>query len=354
MAALEAGIQLHLPTYSKLSVRDLVSLGQTAYAGGVSQIWVTDNLQSRNAWVVLAALAGNVPLKLGTAVMVQYFRSPLDVADAAAAISELLDGRELGIGIARGNANTPRLVHSPKPITFLRETAQSLHHLLAGDTVSFDRYPTLASYFNLVPEARFQLAFTPQSPVRLYCGGNAPLSLAVGGQHMDGLIFGGTFQAVARTGRMPELLRTFDAAAAAGGKTGTPPRVAEIKISLSNDRQRARDFVKHSAGPRVLSLRKRGYTVDEIRGLGVPPEDIDRMEQAEAAGASRHDLEHLCTDAMIDAIFIAGDAAYCRERVLQTAELARGLGFHQLMFSELGPDVDEAMRVLCDDILPLL
>jgi len=34
--------------------------------------------------------------------------------------------------------------------------------------------------------------------------------------------------------------------------------------------------------------------------------------------------------------------------------LARGLGFHQLMFSELGPDVDEAMRVLCDDILPLL
>ena len=151
---------------------ELVGLGKAAKAADVSQIWVTDNLQSRNSFVVLAALAANVPINLGTAVMVQYFRNPVDVADAAAAISEMMDAEELSIGIARGNAGTPRLVNTPKPISMLRETAQSLSRLLAGEVVQFNDYPTIASYFNFAPDASFQLNFSPKTPVPLYCGGN--------------------------------------------------------------------------------------------------------------------------------------------------------------------------------------
>ena len=110
---MEIGIQLHLPTYRALTMPQLVDLGRVAEAGGVGQIWVTDNLQSRNAFVVLAALASSVPVKLGTAVTVQYFRNPVDVADAAAAITEMMDGRELAIGLGRGNSRTPNLVASP-------------------------------------------------------------------------------------------------------------------------------------------------------------------------------------------------------------------------------------------------
>ena len=34
--------------------------------------------------------------------------------------------------------------------------------------------------------------------------------------------------------------------------------------------------------------------------------------------------------------------------------MARKQGFGQLLFSELGPDVDEAMALLCDDVIPAL
>ena len=34
--------------------------------------------------------------------------------------------------------------------------------------------------------------------------------------------------------------------------------------------------------------------------------------------------------------------------------IAESQGFHQLMFSELGPDVDEALRLLVDEIIPSL
>ena len=39
----------------------------------------------------------------------------VDVADAVAAITELMDGREFGLGLARGNRNTPNYVKVVKP-----------------------------------------------------------------------------------------------------------------------------------------------------------------------------------------------------------------------------------------------
>src|SRR5579872_6554441 len=113
-SGLEVGLQLHLPSYRGTSLPHLLELGQTAQDAGVQQLWVTDNLQSRNAFVVLAALASALKnVDLGTAVLVQYFRNPVDVADAAASISELMGGRQLSLGISRGNPSTPRLIGSP-------------------------------------------------------------------------------------------------------------------------------------------------------------------------------------------------------------------------------------------------
>ncbi|MCH9002475.1 MAG: radical SAM protein [Planctomycetes bacterium] len=60
------------------------------------------------------------------------------------------------------------------------------------------------------------------------------------------------------------------------------------------------------------------------------------------------------SDEMIDAIFIAGNPGDCVERMIEVQATAQAQGFHQLMYSELGPDVDEAVDLLCDEILPAL
>jgi len=351
---MESGIQFHLPTYAHVSLPHLISLAKEAEAKGVTQIWATDNLRSRNTFVTLAALASHLKIKLGTAVTVQYFRNPVDLADMIGTISELMEGRELSIGLGRGNPRTPNFVKTPRPVTVLSETAQSLRKLLDGDEVCFAEYPNLLSYFNFNPIARFKLNFSPKTPVLIYCGSNGPLGLAVGGKHMDGLIFGGHYTAALRTGRVPGLLKIFDDAVGQAGKGPNVPRVAEIKISLSRNREAAREFVKESAGNRVLNMYRQGYTHEDIQRLGVNLDDVARLDRAEKEGVSAQEFDRLVTDEMIDAIFIAGASGDCLERLIAVRDTAREQGFQQIMFSELGPDVDEAVSLLCDDIIPAL
>ena len=354
MAQMEVGVQFHLPTYAHVPLPHLVELAREGAAKGVSQLWVTDNLRSRQAYVALAAMAGNLDIKLGTAVTVQYFRNPVDLADSVATLSELMDGRELSIGLGRGNPRTPRLIHTPRPVSVLRETAQSLRRLLDGEGVCFADYPGLLDYYHFNPGATFQLNFRPASPVQIYCGSNGPLGLEVGGQHMDGLIFGGHYLAALRTGRVPELLDIFNGVLPSDKDNAQTPRVAEIKISMSRDADRAREWVKESAGRRILNMYRQGYTHEDIERLGVKIADAERLDVAERNRASQSEFESLVTDAMVDAIFIAGAPGDCAERMVEVQEIARSQGFSQLMFSELGPNVDEAVSLLCDEVLPAL
>lgn len=351
---MEAGIQLHLPTFKDYPLPHLLKLGRLASSGGFEQVWVTDNLTHRNSFVVLTALAMSIPVKLGTAVMVQYFHNPVDVADTVAALSELMEGRELSIGISRGSGNTPHEVNIVKPISMLRETAQSLKRLLAGEEVRFEDYPTLASYFNLIMDWPIKLGFAPASPVRLYCGGNAPLSLDVGARFMDGIVFGGTLLAAHKTGRLSKLLSTAETTAKEAGRPEALRKIAEIKISIDRDRETAREFVKPSVAGRMLSLRGRGYTDEDFQTLGIDPSGVDCIEQAHNAGTPRNKLTGLVTDTMIDSIFVAGDPDYCRERMVEVGSMAAAHGFHQLMFSELGPDADAALGLLSDAVLPVV
>lgn len=354
MSDLETGIQFHLPTYAHVPLPHLVELASRAEAKGVDQIWVTDNLRSRQSFVVLAAMASHLEIKLGTAVTVQYFRNPVDLADSIATLSELMDGRELSIGLGRGNPRTPSLIRTPRPVSVLRETAQSVRRLLAGKAVCFADYPNLLDYYHFNPSATFQLNFTPATPVRLYCGSNGPLGMAVGGETMDGLIFGGHYMAALRTGRVPELLNAFDEALPPNREGKGVPRVAEIKISLSRNGSAAREFVKESAGNRVLNMYRQGYTTEDIERLGVALPDVERLDQADRNGATEEEFDDLVTDAMVDAIFIAGTPGDCLERMLEVRDTAREQGFGQLLFSELGPDVDEALGLLCDEVIPAL
>jgi alkanesulfonate monooxygenase SsuD/methylene tetrahydromethanopterin reductase-like flavin-dependent oxidoreductase (luciferase family) len=353
MAQMEIGVQFHLPTYAHVPLPHLVELAEEGESKGVSQLWVTDNLRSRQSYVTLAALAGSLNIKLGTAVTVQYFRNPVDLADSVATLSELMDGRELSIGLGRGNPRTPRLIRTPRPVSILRETALSLRRLLDGDGVCFADYPALLDYYHFNPGATFRLNFRPASPVKIYCGSNGPRGLEVGGRDMDGMIFGGHYLAALRTGRVPELLDIFNKAVPDARNPAESPRVAEIKISVSRDAHRAREWVKESAGRRVLNMYRQGYTHEDIERMGVAIADAERLDVAEKNGASGAEFDALVTDGMVDAIFIAGAPGACAERMVEIRDTARAQGFTQLMFSELGPDVDEAVSLLCDEVMPL-
>ena len=94
--------------------------------------------------------------------------------------------------------------------------------------------------------------------------------------------------------------------------------------------------------------------LEHIERLGVAISDIERLDEAEKSGATAEEFDSLVTEYMVDAIFIAGTPGGCLERMLDVMDAARQQGFGQLIFSELGPNVDEAMSLLCDEVLAAL
>ena len=141
---------------------------------------------------MLTAIAAQVPIPLGTAVTVPYFRNPVDLADTLATLSELSEGRELSVGISRGDlAIVGHQLEMQRPIATVRETVEMVGALLRGERVRFGDYPQLCAYYHLLPETTIALAFRPAAPVRFYSGSNGPRLMAIAGRLMDGVLFSG-------------------------------------------------------------------------------------------------------------------------------------------------------------------
>lgn len=335
MKGLEVGIQVHLPTHATTTLPELKELARRLSGEGVEQLWFTDNLGSRSLLVVLAALAP-VPIRLGAAVMVQYFRSPLEAAAALASVTELTEGRELSVGLGRGNFATAGAVGMPRAIGFLRETARALSALWSGGALVADEALLLADYFHLAPGTSLSLAFSPAAPIRLYGGGSGPLSIKAARELMDGMLLNGTmFLPALRLGWLEAMVRS--SRASRGAEAGFR-RVADLKVAVHEDRRVAREFARRSVGQRMVSLRRSGLSDEDFSALGVDPGSVDELAGALAAGRRPGEVSSLVSDAMVDAVFVAGDPLECRERLENVAAASSRLGIDQLMFSEIGPE----------------
>jgi alkanesulfonate monooxygenase SsuD/methylene tetrahydromethanopterin reductase-like flavin-dependent oxidoreductase (luciferase family) len=353
----EAGVQLHLPSYMDRTLPDLARIAVTAAETGFDQVWLTDNPECRSTFVLLAVLAPAVRIKLGTAIMAQYLRSPVEAARALLTVSELMDGRELSVGLGTGNPTSGSVISMPKPVGFMRQTASGLRRLLNGDEIELDSYPLLQEYFHFTAGARLRVPVADAGPITLFGGGNGPRGLALAGELMDGLIFGWTTKLNATLGRVDGKLDLVRQAAAASGRGAGFRRVTELKISVARDHAAARQFVRDnpSCARRTLGLRRRGYTDDELEQLGISPADVDALERAWQAGGNFADFSDLVTDAMIDASYVAGDPAHCAEQVAAFAkDVVLPSGFDQVIFSELGPDPVAAVELIAESVLPAL
>ena len=236
----ELAVKFAIQSAGQYTVPELVRLARLAHAEGFTQVWVNDNLGQRNIFVVLTAMATQVPIKLGTSVIVPYFRNPVDIADSLAALSELTAGRELSVGIARGDlAHAGQQIDMQLPIAMVRETTLVLKALLAGETICFRDYPALAAYHHLLQHQEFRLAFSPAAPARFYCGGNGPKILKVAGEIMDGALIGNHYIPLVRSGRLDSLLGIARAAAETKQTGKTLFNICELDIAVSRDRRQA-------------------------------------------------------------------------------------------------------------------
>jgi alkanesulfonate monooxygenase SsuD/methylene tetrahydromethanopterin reductase-like flavin-dependent oxidoreductase (luciferase family) len=351
----ELGLQFVTHLSNHHTVPDLVRLARLAGDKGFKRIWVNDNIRYRSQMVVLTAIAAHTPIAIGTAIMVPYFHNPLDLADSFAALSEFCAGQEISIGIARGDlGQTPQQVRLLKPIAMVSETARFLRRALAGEIVAYSEFPFLLDYYRLNPHGKFNLAFKPQATFKFYGGGNAPQSLRMCGRVMDGLISSGTYIPMLKTGRLPAMLATADQAARTVNPDKRLRQVCELNVSISRNRDRAVEFPKRQVAHSILQWEAVGFTPEEYALMGVALAQVLKIKEAFEAGVTVEDAAKLVTEEMVKAYYAAGTPEEVRDQIIELVSAAARLGYNHIAFAKLGPDYEEAITLLAEDVVPAI
>jgi len=349
----EVGLQFTTHLANRYSIPQWVELAEFAHRNRFSQLWINDNLGHRNIFVILTAIAAKVPIKLGTAILVPYFRNPIDTADAFASLSELTIGREISVGIARGDyAQAGNQIQMVKPIAMVKETVECMKALLQGDMVKYSDYPVLSEFFKLRPGAAVRLGFESKSPILFYSGGNGPRIMEIAGRVMDGVLLGGFFIPLVRSGRLAGLLEKTEHGRKNAGRRTPLRKVCEINISVSNDYDKARNFPKRYIAHMLVVLEAMGFSDEEFNALGIDRKTVIEIKEAFEAGGTIEQVSSLISDAMVDIGFIAGTPRDCIKPLEEMCAYAQQFGFDQICLAKLGPDYEEAITVLSRDLLP--
>lgn len=351
----ELGLQFVTHLANHYTVPQFVRLAQFAADKGFEQIWFNDNVRYRSQLVVMTAIAARVPIRLGTAVLVPYFHNPIDVADGLAALSELCPGKELDIGIARGDlAQSPQHITTYKPIAMVREWADFLRCVLNGGKAPYARFPVMCEYYRLNPKGALELAFKPQADFKFYGGGNGPQSLRMCGQTMDGLISSGTFIPMLKSGRLPGMLAVAEKAAQDSGGNKSLRKVVELNVSIANNRDRALAFPKRQVAHSILQWEALGFTDGEYKKMGVERASVLKLREAFNRGATIEEAATLVTEQMVRCYYAAGTAEEVRDQIVELVGAAQQLGYAQVAFAKLGPDYDDAIELLAREVVPRL
>jgi alkanesulfonate monooxygenase SsuD/methylene tetrahydromethanopterin reductase-like flavin-dependent oxidoreductase (luciferase family) len=348
----EIGIHYPLHVLNRYSLPELIGLAETAWRTmeqfGFSQVWTNDNLEYRSVLASSAAIVARLPVKLGTAVTVPYFRNPVDLAMAFATMSELMDGREISLGLGPGSRSIlTHQVERVKPLTIMAELATALRTLFAGATLSSKDIPVLASYFHMNAQ-QYALRFKTQSPIRLYYGPSLlkPAVLDLISRHFDGVIL----QTLYGIADMEASLARLQAARAQS-PLGEPLRkVMLLNASVSRDGEAARQHAK-----RFVSHIVSGWPDDVLAAKGIDPLAVQAVRKAYAENRGVDHAAALTPDEAVDRLIIAGTPAQCTPRIAELFSLAARDGFTQITLGvPLGPDIPEVIDLWGKEILPTL
>lgn len=331
-----------LPELITLAERSLDILGRHRF----SQVWTNDNLEYRSVLASSAALVARLPLKLGTAITVPYFRNPIDLAAAFATMSELTDGREISLGLGPGSRSIlTHHVERVKPMTVMGELAVALRTLFKGAAIRSSDMPALADYFHLNAES-YTLRFKAQSPIRLYYGPSLlkPGVLNLIARDFDGVIL----QTLYGIAAMEETLTRLNNARKQSALREPLRKVMLLNASVSRDGaaaiQHAKRFVSHIAS---------GWPNETLDRIGIDPATIEPVRQAYAQNRGVDYAASITPDSAVQRLVIAGTPGQCGERVAELFSFAARHGFSQVCLGvPQGPDIAEVIDLWGKEILP--
>jgi alkanesulfonate monooxygenase SsuD/methylene tetrahydromethanopterin reductase-like flavin-dependent oxidoreductase (luciferase family) len=345
------GIQFFPPcTAPAMAAYAKKALGQYAF----DKVWVPDHLTYENTFVILAAILATTDAHVGTSVTHPWARTPVDLASSFAALAHLGGQRGITIGIGAGSPSS-NMLRKTKRVAMVRETILFLREMFAGNTAKLGRFAVLAEFFRLDPNAEAFLRLPPDRIPEIFVAAAGPQMLKMAWDIGDGLIVSNLSfpTALVRQGAIDLAMAELEQARRARkGGAHKFTKVLHLHISVSRDGVAARRCAKRMAAGALIQ----GHILKQ-RMLKVPvPDSIaEAVVTAHHSGKPVDEMIDLIDDDLLAEIgtVIAGTPAECIDEIAKMLQSVKPYGFDIVdMASPLGPSWDEAIDLICQEIIP--
>ena len=284
---------------------DLISIAQQADRLGYHSYW-TGESWGRDAFTVLTMVACHTKnLRVGSAIVTVYSRTPAIIAQTIASLDILSKGRAiLGLGSSgRVVVENWHGVPFDAPLARTREYIEIIRMALAGGTVNHQ-----GRFYQM---DRFRMSSPPiQERLPIYVASLGPKNLALTGELADGWL-----PIWADRGRLPDLKEEIGLAAAKAGR-----KIADVTIAPYI-------FCYTADGPEDLAHGEqllRAHMAYYIGGMGTFYFESFRRAgfAAEAEGikeawssGNRDQAAATVSDRMLESVVVLGDPQQCRDQM---------------------------------------
>lgn len=344
------GLQLYPPC----GAPEMARFAKMALAGhDFDKIWVPDHLTYENVFVILAAIISHTDGHVGTSVTHPWARTPVDLASSFASLAHLAGARGITVGIGAGSPSSD-MIKKRNRVAMARETILFLRAMFAGHKVRLGEFASLCEFFRLDPEADAFLRLPPAEPPQILLAAAGPRMLKLAWDLADGLIVSNLSfpTALVRLGAIDMAMAELEKARAAKSNAAKFTKVLHLHVSVSRDGAAARRCAKRMGAGALIQ----GHLLKQrMLALPVPNGTVDAVHRARRAGKSVDEMIELIGDDLLAQVgtVIAGTPAECITGIDEMLRAAKPYHFDIVdMASPLGPDWQEAIELICHEIIP--
>ncbi len=346
------GIQLYPPCATP-QMAAFAAKAMSQY--GFDRVWVPDHLTYENVFVILAAIICRTGAHVGTSVVQPFSRTPVDLASSFASLAHLAGDRGITVGIGAGSPSS-NMIRKRNRVAMTRQMIVFLREMFAGRRVLFQEFAALTDFFRLDGGAEAFLRLPPSTPPEIYVAAAGPKMLELAWDVGDGLIVSNLSfpTALVRQGALDlAMAKLADARRArADGRRFT--KVLHLHVSVSRDGAAAKRCAKRMGAGALIQ----GHLLKQrMLKLPVPESTASAVLAAHAQGKTVDDMVELISDDLLAeaGTVIAGTPAECIAGIDEMLRAAKAHAFDIIdIASPLGPDWDEAIDLICQEIIPEL
>jgi len=315
-------------------VEKIVNLASLADSLDFDNVWITDHYNNRSVYIVLSKIAEKTSqITLGPGVTNPYTVNPAETASTIATLDNISDGRAV-LGIGPGDKTTLNSlgIEWDKPLTRTKEAIEVIERLLAGEEVQCEQ-------MDKHDMKRAKLNFEFKGDIPIYIGAQGPNMLKMAGENGDGVLVNASHPKDFHFA----IDRIEEGIEEANRSIEDVDITAYTSFSVAEETEKAKKAVLPPVAFIVASVNEK-----ILERHGISFEKAEEI-QKHLDGGDYGEAFASVTDDMVDAFALYGTPEECVRKIKELEDS----GVTQLVSgSPIGPNKEEAIRMISEEIIP--